>query len=118
MHHKQRTLTFPGPMHPETIHIETVSRDGTGIQYHGPMRLKLVNDANIMHTYEVPNAINDPHTNFNILGVTFLGDFFGDQHPGQDAVLRLMERSLPPALANLTLFGITASMSATSTILT
>ncbi len=49
------------------------------------IRLKLTDDANLKHTYDVPNAIYDPYTNFNILGVPFLGDFFGDQATKQDA---------------------------------
>jgi hypothetical protein len=72
-------LLFVGNMKPETIHIETVSRDGTGTQYHGRIRLELTDDANIKHTYDMPNAIYDPYTNFNILGIPFLGNFFGDQ---------------------------------------
>jgi hypothetical protein len=36
----------------------------------------------------VPNAIYDPYTNFNILGVPFLGSFFGDQATGQDAFIK------------------------------
>jgi hypothetical protein len=49
------------------------------------IRLELTEDANIKHTYDVPNAIYDPYTNFNILSVPFLGNFFSDQAMGQDA---------------------------------
>jgi hypothetical protein len=78
-------LLFVGPMHPKTIHIKTVSRDDTGMRYHGTIHLELIDNANIKHTYDMPNAIYDPYTNFNILGVPFLVNFFGDQAMGQDA---------------------------------
>jgi hypothetical protein len=48
---------FVGNMKPETIHIETVSRDDTVTRYRGTIRVKLTDDANIKHTYDVPNAI-------------------------------------------------------------
>jgi hypothetical protein len=69
---------FVGNMKSKTIHIETVSRDGTGTGYRGTIHLELTDDANIKHTYDVPNAMYDPYTNFNILGIPFLGNFFGD----------------------------------------
>jgi hypothetical protein len=78
-------LLFVGNIKPKTIHIETVSRDGTGTQYCRRIHLKLTNNANIKHTYDMPNAIYDPYTNLNILGTPFLGNFFGDQATGQDA---------------------------------
>jgi hypothetical protein len=81
-------LLFVGNMKPETIHIETVSRDGTGTRYRGMIRLELTDDANIKHTYDVLNAIYDPYTNFIILGIPFLGNFFGDQATGQDAFIK------------------------------
>jgi hypothetical protein len=81
-------LLFVGNMKPETIHIETVHRDGTGTRYRGNICLNLTDDANIMHTYDVPNSIYDPYTNFNILGVPFLGNFFRDQAMGQDAFVK------------------------------
>jgi hypothetical protein len=78
-------LLFVGNMKPKTIHIETVSRDSKGTQYRGTIRLELPDNANSKHTYDLPNAMYDPYTNFNILGIPFLGNFFGDQAMGQDA---------------------------------
>jgi hypothetical protein len=71
-------------MCPKTIHIETVSRDSSGTRYQVTIRLELVDDRNVLHTYD---AILDPYINFNILGVPFFEDFFGDQILSHDAVV-------------------------------
>ncbi|EJK58187.1 hypothetical protein THAOC_21711, partial [Thalassiosira oceanica] len=42
----------------------------------GTIRLNIVDDDGNPHIYEIPNAIYDPDSPFNILGIPFLGEFF------------------------------------------
>jgi hypothetical protein len=44
------------------------------------MHLELVDDANIKHIYDVPGAIYDPSSKFNLLGISKLADFFNDKN--------------------------------------
>jgi hypothetical protein len=50
------------------------------------MRLKLVDDSNVAHSYDIPGAIYDPTSQFNLLGIPKLADFFKDKDylPGDD----------------------------------
>ena len=43
------------------------------------MRRVLTDNANVNHTYEVPGCVFDPDSPINIIGVPYLGKFFGDQ---------------------------------------
>ncbi|KAL7523705.1 hypothetical protein ACHAXR_000296, partial [Thalassiosira sp. AJA248-18] len=62
----------------ETTCLTTADSDGIKQRYIGTFKLHLTDDANVTHTYEVPNCIYDPSTNFNIIGVPFLQKFFDD----------------------------------------
>jgi hypothetical protein len=48
-------------------------------RYEGTLRLELVDDANVKHTYDVPGAIYDPSSKFNLLGIPKLAKFFQDK---------------------------------------
>jgi hypothetical protein len=108
-------LLFVGNMKPKTSHIETVSRDGTETQYCGTIRLELTDDANIKHTCDVPNAIYDPYTNFNILGIPFLGDFLVIKPRDKMLLSKPMGLETHPVLVALTSSGTMARMSITLT---
>ena len=51
----------------------------TKTKFAGTMRLVLTDNANANHTYKVPGCVFDPDSPINIIGVPFLGKFFGDQ---------------------------------------
>ncbi len=55
-------------------------------QYEGTLRLELVDDTNVKHTYDVPGAIYDPSLKFNLLGIPKLAEFYQDKDyiPGDD----------------------------------
>jgi len=46
-------------------------------QYEGTIRLELVDDSNVAHTYKIPGAIYDPSS--NLFGIPKLADFFKDR---------------------------------------
>ena len=46
--------------------------------YAGTIRLELRDDAHIAHVHEIPGAIYDSDTQFNLIGVPFLAAHFGD----------------------------------------
>ena len=67
-----------GELRPENFEVETVHRSASKKRYAGKIRLELVNDARIAHVCEIPGAIYDPETKFNLIGVPFLAAYFGD----------------------------------------
>ncbi|KAL7531889.1 hypothetical protein ACHAXR_006612 [Thalassiosira sp. AJA248-18] len=70
---------FIGPLVPTRVTLETAEGLTTKTKFVGKMCLVLTDDANNNHTYEVPGCVFDPDSPINILGVPFLGKFFGDQ---------------------------------------
>ena len=48
-------------------------------RYEGTIRLKIVDDSNVAHIYDIPGAIYDPSLQFNLLGIPNLADFFQDK---------------------------------------
>ena len=48
------------------------------------MKLLLTGGANKNHSYIIPRCVFDPNTPVNILGVPFLGKFFGDNSYATD----------------------------------
>jgi hypothetical protein len=42
------------------------------MRYAGTILLELVDDSNATHVYEIPEAIYDPQTQFNLIGIPFL----------------------------------------------
>ena len=55
-------------------------------RYEGTIRLELVDDSNVAHSYDIPGALYDPSSKFNLLGIPKLADFFKDKDylPGDD----------------------------------
>ncbi len=77
---------FVGKLVPVQVQADTIEATQVRHHYEGTMRLELVNDANIKHTYDVPGAIYDPSLKFNLLGILKLANFFSDKNsiPGND----------------------------------
>jgi hypothetical protein len=77
---------FPSTLVPVQVHINTIDISKSRQQYQGTFCLKLVDDANIKHVYNIPNAIYDPASNFNLLGVPKLAEYFNDRNslPGKE----------------------------------
>ena len=47
--------------------------------YASPIAIRLTTDAGQTFEDHVPNAIYNPNSPFNILGIPFLGDYFGSK---------------------------------------
>ena len=73
----ERSL-FVGPLRPENYRVETVQATVSQKRYAGTIRLELVDDSNATHMYEIPDAIYDPNTQFNLIGIPFLVAYFND----------------------------------------
>ena len=73
----ERSL-FVGPLLPENYRVETVQATVSQKRYAGTIRLELVDDSNATHVYEIPEAIYDPQTQFNLIGIPFLAAYFND----------------------------------------
>jgi hypothetical protein len=70
--------------------------------------LSLLDDLGESHQYDIPGALYDPESPFNLLGIPFLSKYFKDQKTMGTEVVRIH-----------TLFGIMRRMNATShTVLT
>jgi hypothetical protein len=71
-----------------TVNVKVDTIEATKVQqrYEGTIRLELVDDSNLAHSYDVPGAIYDPSSKFNLLGIPKLADFFKDKDylPGDD----------------------------------
>ena len=66
----------PGSLHEKPNAVETAAGVTKSSQV-GILRLTLTDDGGKTYTYEIPDAIYDPNSPFNILGIPALGDFFG-----------------------------------------
>eukprot|EP00956_Cyclotella_meneghiniana_P040853 scaffold207340_cov112-Cyclotella_meneghiniana.AAC.1 len=44
----------------------------------GIIRLVLIDDTGDKHQYDIPGALYDPESPFNLLGVSYLSKYFGD----------------------------------------
>jgi len=77
---------FIGRLSPEEVGVGTSDTFITKTRYRGTIRLVIRDDAGTRHTYDIPGAVYDPEANFNLLGVPFLGDYFGrnDEIPNSD----------------------------------
>ena len=71
-----------------TVNVKIVMIEATKVRqrYKGIIRLELVDDSNIAHSYDIPGAIYDPSSIFNLLGIPKFADFFQnkDYLPGDD----------------------------------
>ena len=69
---------FVGTLRPENYQVETVQATVSQKRYAGTIRLELVNDSNETHVHKIPEAIYDPNTQFNLIGIPFLAAFFNN----------------------------------------
>jgi hypothetical protein len=69
---------FVGDLRLEQCEVETSLGTGRS-EFIGTIRLRLTDNAGVTHPYDVPDAIYDPKSPFNILGVPFLGEYFGSK---------------------------------------
>ena len=77
---------FPGPLVAVQVQVDTIESSKSRQRYQGTIRLELVDDGNVKHIYDIPDAIYDPASNFNLLGIPKLAEFFNDRNslPGDD----------------------------------
>ncbi len=73
---------FIGPLAPTKVTLETVERLTIKTKLVGTIRLNLMDNANIHHTFNIPDCIFDPEFPINILVIPFLEKYFGDQAHG------------------------------------
>ena len=67
-----------GELQAENFAVETVHRSASKKRYAGTDCLELVDDAHVTHMHEIPGAIYNPETKFNLIGVPFLVEYFGN----------------------------------------
>ena len=77
---------FVGTLTNVNVKVDTIEATQVRQQYEGMIRLDLVDDFNVTHSYDIPGAIYDPSSKFNLLGIPKLADFFKDKDylPGDD----------------------------------
>jgi hypothetical protein len=77
---------FVGNLSSVNVKVDTIEATQTRQRYEGTIRLKLVDDSSVAHSYDIPGAIYDPTSQFNLLGLPKLADFFKDKDylPGDD----------------------------------
>ncbi len=61
------------------VQVDIINASARKHRYEGTICLKLVDDENITRTYNIPGAIYNPTSNFNLLGVPKLAAFFNDK---------------------------------------
>ena len=64
--------------------VKTASGSDTRIRYQGTFKLQIPDDDGNIHSYDIPNCVYDPHTTYNLLGVSKLNKFFGDKSTSND----------------------------------
>ena len=77
---------FPGPLVAVQVQVDSIESSKSRQRYQGTIRLELVDDGNVKHIYDIPDAIYDSASNFNLLGIPKLAEFFNDRNslPGDD----------------------------------
>ena len=68
---------FVGTLTPTKVTLETADGLTTKTKFVGTMRLTLTCDGNENHTYDVPGCVFDPDSPINLIGIPFLGKYFG-----------------------------------------
>ena len=71
---------FVGNLTSVNVKVDTIKATQMRQRYEGTIRLELVDDSNVAHTYEIPGAIYDSSSQFNLLGIPKLADFFKDRN--------------------------------------
>jgi hypothetical protein len=68
---------FVGDLKPCTS--EVLTSNGQNVPaLEGTLRLVLTDDEGVKHQYDIPDVLYDPESPFNLLGVPFLSQYFGD----------------------------------------
>ena len=77
---------FVGTLTTVNVKVDTIEATQVRQRYEGTIRLELVDDSNVAHSYDIPGVIYDPSSKFNLLGIPRLADFFKDKDylPGDD----------------------------------
>ena len=77
---------FVGNLTSVNVQVNTIEATQVRQRYEGTVRLEIVDDSNVAHTYDIPGAIYDPSLQFNLLSIPKLADFFQDKDylPGDD----------------------------------
>ncbi len=70
---------FVGDLTLAQVQVNTIDASARKHQNEGTICLELVDDENVTHNYNIPGAIYDPTSNFNLLGVPKLAAFFNDK---------------------------------------
>ena len=107
---------FVGPLTPTKVTLETADGLTTKTKFVGTMRLTLTCDGNENHTYDIPECVFDPDSPINLIGIPFLGKYFGSQdkmkNSDKDGTW------VKSSATKLPLFGIIQSTNATFTTAT
>ena len=69
---------FVGELKRSTSEVVTSNGQNTPKQV-GTIRIVLTDDGGTTHQYDIPGALYDPESPFNLLGIPYLSKFFGDQ---------------------------------------
>jgi hypothetical protein len=64
---------------PVQVQVNTTKASQVRHHYEGTIRLELVHDANVTHTYDLTGMIHDPSSTYNLLEIPKLADFFNDK---------------------------------------
>ena len=67
-----------GEIRYENFAVETVHGRASRKHYAGTICQELVDDTGLLHVHEIPGAIYDPETQFNLIGVPFLAAYYGN----------------------------------------
>jgi len=73
-----------GDLKPMDVYVKTANGTERRERYVGTFTLQLPDDNGVMHSYKIPDAVYDPHTEYNILGVSYLCQYFGDKATSND----------------------------------
>jgi hypothetical protein len=78
--------SFIGNLVPVHVLVNTIKATQVRHCYEGTIRLELIDDSNVKHTYDLPGAICDSSLKFNLLGIPKIVNFFNDKNsiPGED----------------------------------
>ena len=69
---------------PMDVYVKTANGTEKRRRYVGTFNLQLPDNDGVIHSYKIPDAVYDPHTEYNILGVSYLCKFFGDAAKSRD----------------------------------
>ncbi len=71
---------FPGNLVPVQVTVNTIENSKIRQHYKGTICLEFVDDANNKYTYDIPGAIYDQASNFNLFGIPKHAKYFNDMN--------------------------------------